>query len=655
MPHARFRTLSLLTATATALTFAAPVATAQDAAFNGIVPNVISQSAPNASVKLEPVGVYSTGEFAASAAEIVAFQAESKRILTVNATSGEVDVLDASDPTNLTKIGSISAGEGKEINSVTVREDGLAVAAVQAPVKTDNGEALFFDATADTFTELGRVTIGAVPDNVSLSKDGKYALVANEGEPSNELNAEGTEYAVDPVGSVSVIALPDTVASPTQADVRTAGFEAFDAPGALSDGVRVFGPSGHHNLPSRDFEPEYVAPAANGKAYVSLQENNAIAIVAIESATVEKVVPAHVADHSVVPIDPSNKDGVAELRTLPVMGLSMPDTVAAFEAGGKTYFATANEGDAREWSIDEEDGGSGVYTDEVELADVIENNQVCDGALGDIDLQALAAKEVAGNLKLTNASGWNAEKECFDKLYAYGSRSFSIYDADGNVVFDSGADFERITAELHKQDVLNFNADNEDQEFDDRSDNKGPEPEALTVGQVGDRTYAFIGAERVGGIFVYDITNPAQATFQTYINNRDFSVDIDEDDLATTATAGDLGPEGFAFVSADDSPTGEYLLIVGNEVSGTTTVYTVTDLLSPSEVPPSSSTDGSSTDGSADGSSAAGGAAIAFAAVLGVLGAVGVGIANNKSLMSQILNLLPANISEQVSRILTGA
>lgn len=629
MTTSRLRTFTLATLVATASAAVVPPASAQE--FGGIVPNVISHSAAGASLSMTPIGSYSTGLFAESAAEIVAFHAPSQRILTVNATSGEVDILDASDPRQLQKVGAISAGEGREINSVAVRADGLAVAAVQAPNKTDNGEALFFDAAGDA-AELGRVSVGALPDNVSLSKDGRYALVANEGEPSNELNPEGTAYTADPAGSVSIIALPDDVAAATQADVRTAGFEAYDSPGALDPSIRVFGPSGHHNKPSLDFEPEYVAPASNGKAYVSIQEANAIGIIDIESATVEKVVPAHIADHSVSPIDPSNKDGAARLRTLPVKGLSMPDSMAAFESGGQTFIAAANEGDAREWGVDEDEGGSGVYTDEIELKDVIRDGLVCEGALSDTDTAALADAESAGNLKLSAASGWDAENGCFDELHAYGSRSFSIYDSAGNVVFDSGAEFEQITAALHEQGELVFNADNEGNDFDDRSDNKGPEPEALTVGRVGERTYAFIGAERVGGIFVYDITDPANATFQTYVNNRDFHADPE------SPQAGDLGPEGFSFVPDEDSPTGKDLLIVGNEVSGTTTVYEIEEALSSSDAAPSSPS----------GSSTGGTVAAVIAAVLGIAAA----LLLSPSILNPLVGALPDSLRAQIESAL---
>lgn len=530
-----------------------------------IVDNVLERSADDAAVKLSPIGSYEAGVMGKSAAEIVAYHAASQRILTVNAQSGKVDILDASDPTNPNKVASVSAGGDKEINSVAVRPDGLAIAAVQQADKTENGEALLFDAASGD--ELGRVPLGALPDNVHITKDGAYALTGNEGEPSDELTADGTEYAKDPEGTVSVISLPDGVAAPSVADVRTADFRAFDGPDAeLDPSIRVFGPANHHNKPSLDFEPEYIS-SADGKAYVTLQENNAIGVVDIASATVEKVLPAHIADHSVVPLDPSNKDGEAKLRTIPVHGLSMPDSIGAFQTNGQTYFATANEGDARDW---------GGYTDEVKLKELVEEGQVCDS----VDLpEGIEDKKYAGNLKLSNASGWNEEKGCFDGLYSFGSRSFSIYDAEGNVVFDSGSDFEDITKDI---EGLNFNADNEDPDFDDRSNNKGPESEALTIGTVGDRTYAFIGMERVGGIFIYD-NDPAQAEFVTYTNNRDFTVDYDEDNVAATSLAGDLGPEGLAFISKEDSPTADALLIAGNEVSGTTTVFSVADLVGGSQ------------------------------------------------------------------------
>ena len=280
---------------------------------------------------------------------------------------------------------------------------------------------------------------------------------------------------------------------------------------------------------------------------------------------------------------------------------------------------------------------------------------MCEGALGDANLEELADKKQAGNLKLTNASGWNEEKGCFDELYAYGSRSFSIYDSEGNVVFDSGSEFEEITAELNEAGVFHHNASNDSAEFDDRSDNKGPEPEALTIGTVGERTYAFIGAERVGGIFVYDVTDPQNAKFETYVNNRDFSTD-------EFADAGDLGPEGFAFVDKKDSPNGEYLLLVGNEVSGTTTVYSVEDLLASDEDDDDSSDNDNNdgNDGKVKGDDAAKLASsyssrgFLTGSLISIIAGVAVaaGVMTNPAIRDFVLGAVPAELRAQLEKFL---
>ncbi|QNE89835.1 choice-of-anchor I family protein [Corynebacterium incognita] len=649
----RNRALALCVAASTAAVGLAPVATAQEGDFNGIVANPIIHSAPDASLEMKPVGVHMSGIFGDdSAAEIVAFHADSKRILTVNAANGRIDIIDATDPANLKPAGTIEAGGDQEINSVAVREDGLAVAAVQQDDKTAAGEALFFNAA--TGEELGRVTVGSLPDMVTITEDGKYALIANEGEPANELDAATKDYTVDPEGSVAVIALPDDVAAASQADTKIADFKAFDAPGALPEGVRVFGPEGSKNLPSQDFEPEYIA-TRDGKAYATLQENNAIAVIDIASATVEKILPAHVIDHNEVPLDPSNKDDKAELRTAPVKGLSMPDSIAAYEANGSTYLVTANEGDAREWG--DEDSEAGIYAEEINLGDMGEDGvaPLCEDLAATIEKDGLDDKTALGKLKLTRASGLSEDGSCYEELYSFGGRGFTIYDAEGNVVFNSGAELEQITKELADGGKLNFNASNDSNETDDRSDNKGPEPEALTVGQVGDRTYAFVGAERVGGVFVYDITDPAAAKFVTYVNNRDFSQEVEDVDYEQAKHAGDLGPEGLKFIHKDDSPNGEYLLVAGNEVSGTTTVFEITNLL---PEPADDSSDGSSgssgSSDSSDGSSSSnGGSSVGgfFAMLLAVVGlAAGVGaVANmNPDFLKPYLAMLPKDIRKQV-------
>ncbi|MDL0402273.1 choice-of-anchor I family protein [Corynebacterium lehmanniae] len=574
-----------------------------------VVAEPVKDLADGATADISVLGSYGAGAFDESAAEIVAFHADSKRILTVNALSGKIDVLDAADPAKPTKVGEVSGGENTTINSVAVRNDGLAVAAVEPENKTDAGELIFFDAGAEKpGAVLGRVGVGSLPDMVTITPEGDYALVANEGEPAED-------YSVDPEGSVSVVKLPASVKAATQADVRTADFRAFE--GTLADkGVHIYGQVGASTTEAQNLEPEYIA-VAGGKAYVTLQENNAVAVVDIASATVEDVWPLGYTDRREVPMDISDKDGKINIRTAPVKGILQPDSIAAYEVDGTTYLVTANEGDARDWE---------AYSEEERIKKLGGKKlaPICEGYAGMTadEIEEFQADENAGRLKITTAFGLNEEKNCYEDLYTYGGRSFSIFTADGTRVFDSGAEFEELTAKLLPE---YFNTNHTENEFESRSDDKGPEPEGVALGEINGRTYAFVGFERLGGVIVYDITDPAKPAYTAYINNRDFSINMeelaDEGDDAVKAgleKVGDLGAEGLAFVPAKDSPNGENLLIVGNEVSGTTTVFQVDSLIEAPAEPAQPGTNG-------EGSSLSKGGviAIALAAVALVMGALG--------------------------------
>ena len=179
---------------------------------------------------------------------------------------------------------------------------------------------------------------------------------------------------------------------------------------------------------------------------------------------------------------------------------------------------------------------------------------------------------------MTRELGFDEAAGCYDELYAFGGRSFSIWSTDGRQVFDSGDAFERITAAANP---AFFNSNHTASNLEGRSDDKGPEPEGLTIGTLSGRTYAFIGFERVGGIAVFDITDPRPPRFVTYINNRDFSVSVeDADDPPRCSRA----PATWGRRVSCSSPpsrraTGTPLLAVANEVSGTTTLFSITDVV----------------------------------------------------------------------------
>lgn len=532
-------------------------------------------SADDAALALEAIGTFRTGVFDASAAEIVTFHPGTQQTFVVNAQSGRVDVLDSADPTDPTLTDSIElAGtgsadgstvpEGAVANSVAVRDDGLVVVATESDVKTDDGWLVFLD--AEELDALGAVRVGALPDMVTLTPDGRQAVVANEGEPNDD-------FDVDPEGSIGIVDLPAGLSAPAQAAVRTADFRAWDPDGTrtLPDGVRVFGPVlDEDRRVSTNLEPEYVAvDPAGDVAYAALQEANAVAVVDLGTATVTDIWPLGAKDHSVAGqgLDPSDRDGGIAIGPWPVKGLYMPDGMDAYTASGRTYLVTANEGDAREW---------GDYEEPARVKDLGDDGlaPIC----ADSPLADLTGDAQLGRLNVTTADGLVDDGdggECYDELYSFGARSFSIWTPDGDLVFDSGDEFERIVAEASPEF---FNSNHSESNLEGRSDDKGPEPESVTVGQVGDRTYAFIGFERVGGVVVYDVTEPAASTFVTYLNNRDFSVSVEDadDPAAVLDAAGDLGPEGVEFVAAADSPTGKALVVVGNEVSGTTTFFSLT-------------------------------------------------------------------------------
>ncbi len=481
------------------------------------------------SIVLTHTGRYATGIFDESAAEIVAHDPETQRVFVVNGADQTLDMLDISGGGDPVLSGRIFVGA---VNSVAVA-NGVVAAAVESETDDGAGRVVFFD-TDGNF--LNQVEVGVLPDALTFSPDGTKLVVANEGEFTDE---------VDPLGSISIV---DLAGGAENASVQTVDFTALDGQedALRAQGIRLF----PGKSVSESLEPEYAAISPDGtQAMVTLQENNALALIDLETASLVSIVPLGLKDHSLAGngLDASDKDGAIDISTAPVFGMYMPDAIASYESGGETYYVIANEGDAR---------GEDERIEDLDLdPDAFPN------------ADALQSDEAIGRLEASTIDGDTDGDGDIDQIHVYGGRSFSIVDAQGEMVFDSGDDFEQIiAADLPEA----FNANNDDNDsVDKRSDNKGPEPEGVTVGQVGSDTYAFIGLERAGGVMVYKITDPEAPEFVQYINARDFTVD------AESPEAGDLGPEGLAFVSAEDSPNGKPLLITGNEVSGTTSVFEI--------------------------------------------------------------------------------
>lgn len=516
---------------------------------------VATETAPQ--ITLNRIGRYSTGSYDIAATEIVSYDPASKRMFIVNNGNRLIDVVDISDPASPVRSTTIPFTDYAP-NSVAVRDGIVAIAAEDATTKTNPGRVLFYS-SGGTF--LTSVTVGALPDMLTFTPDGAHVLVANEGEPSLYPSTETT----DPVGSVSIIAMPvggaGSITTTTTLNVSTAGFTDFNVGGPrhaeLSAQIRIFGPGASV---AQDLEPEYIAVSPDSStAYVTLQENNALAIIDIADASVTTLVPLGFKSHSLAGngLDPSDSDGGNAIANWPVYGMYQPDSIDAYTVGGQTYLVTANEGDARD------------YTGFAEERRVGHKDYVLDTTVF-TNADALKTSDHLGRLNVTTTLGDTGGDGDFDQIYTFGARSFSIWSSSGALVYDSGDDIEQRTAAAYPS---SFNADNTNNTRDNRSDNKGPEPEALDLATIGGRTYAFVGLERMGGIMVYDVTNPAAPTFLEYKVGRGFT------QAPGAGTPDDLGPEGISYVPASQSPNGKPLLLVANEISGSVTIYQIDTLV----------------------------------------------------------------------------
>jgi hypothetical protein len=500
-------------------------------------------------------------------AEISDFDPKSNRLFVTGEAAGKpvIQVIDGANPQQLTKITDIDLSTiGAGVQSVAVRKgtgnaNSIIAVAISANVSTNNGKVAFFDAA--TLTKLSEVEVGALPDMLTFTADGSKLLVANEGEPNED-------YSLDPEGSISIIDVSGNIASLNSNNVTTASFTTFNNQETTlkSQGVRIFGKlkSGNNSTVAQDLEPEYIAISPDGKtAFITLQENNAFAVLDIATATITKIVPLGFKDHNLPGngLDASDRDvngtsaggGKINIQNWPIFGMYQPDGISSFEIAGKTYYITANEGDARIRPTANNSFGSegSLFNEESRISSLNLDPTAFPDATN------LKNNANLGRLTVTNKLGDTDGDGDFDKLYAFGARSFSIWDDQGQLVFDSGDQLEQITKEITPN---LFNANNGNTaDFDTRSDNKGPEPESVTIGIIDGKTYGFIGLERsAGGVMVYDLSNPAAPIFIQYIY-----------------TTGDIAPEGLKFISAQDSPSGKPLLAVSNESSNTVSVYEI--------------------------------------------------------------------------------
>lgn len=459
------------------------------------------------------------------AAEISAFDAKTNKLFVVNNSNplnNKIDVIDFRNPALPVLIGSISmAPYGGLVNSVDAK-NGLLAAGIESLNKQENGKVAVFN-TSD-YSLVKSVTVGALPDMVTYSPDGKYILSANEGEPNSS-------YTVDPLGTVSIISVKDNYS------VSTLDFSSFASQESFlkSKGLRVYGPNASF---AQDMEPEYITVSEDSRtAWVTLQENNAVAKINILTNTITDIFPLgfknyNLPGNEIDPTDRPNNPFVISFNNWPVYGMYEPDGIAVWEENGAPYLFTANEGDAREYA---------AFAEEVRVSSLTLDANVFSNA------GFLQMANNMGRLNVTSTLGNTDGGSDYEALYSLGARSFTVWNGlNGSLVWDSKNELEKKAVAANFYD-------------DDRSDSKGVEPEGITIGvlnkgHVNKKTFAFIGMERADAVAIYDVSNPKAPVFSQILKTGD-------------------APEGILFISEYDSPTKRSLLVVSSENDGVIKVY----------------------------------------------------------------------------------
>ena len=563
----------------------------------------VSVAGNDPSVQLSVLGTHRGGIFSRNSPTFPVYDPVTQRLFTGSVDRLRLDALDISDPSNPTPVLTDKFGLAGELgpNRIAMYDGVIAVS-------TENSSVAFFNALG---TQLGSPVSVPGARELAFSPDGQKLVVTVSGEEVipgtiQDSSVSIFDFSGEDWNACQTLGGCDLGLNPT---ISTASFTGLNSQRQqlLDNGVRLpFTSFPYSRTVAQDLEPGPVTVKGNS-AWISFVDNNAIMEVDLNTSQVVNIFGLGAKDNSLtdngfqdttnsLPVglpgggvrsngfDASDRDGAINIQTWPMKTFYEPDSIDTFMAGGQTFLVTANEGDPRK-------SFTGVETSE-RLKDI-------SGLLGPNPIDplnpvfSLQGDSQLGRLKVSAVDGDTDNDGDIDELYSFGTRSFSIWSDSGDLVFDSGDDFEQITAHVLPEF---FNAPEDENSFDNRSDDRGPEPEVLDVGMIGEKSYVFVGFERIGGIMVYDVTDPSEVRFEQYINNRNFDIDIRSvcgvggekgtPEGPSCSQVGDLEPEGLLFISADDSPNGIPLLAVSHELSDSITLYQIDSL---GEIPEPSS------------------------------------------------------------------
>lgn len=501
-------------------------------------------------------------------AEIPTFHFRSDRLFTTNGAENRIDIYDLSDVENPEFIKSVTLDEyGDGITSVAAGRKSIVAAVEVDPTFASDGTPTVNSGVLVVMDTDGNIVSsieldGVLPDSVTFAKDETTALVAIEAEPvcaaDNPATADVDEsadfsLANDPEGQIVIVDLSDPE-NPTKKNVT---FDSFTAADAVAAGLVV---SKVQTDFAKDVEPEYVAAVDNNLAYATLQEANGIAEIDLNTATVTKIYSAGTVDRGVVGLDASNRDEDDNLETFDnVVGLNQPDTVSTFAIHMDNYFITANEGDAREYDcIDDDDRAKDLSLDPTAFPTAAN----------------LQLDEVLGRAKVDSNFGDTDGDGDYDQIGLRGGRSMTIF-KNGELLFDTE---ELIATEMKKivgdDRLMNgqFEIDGDNVVYDasSRADDKGGEPEGVTIGVTGERRVAVLGLERFSALLFFDITDPATPSLISWEQMQP----LESTPLAESTA---WSPEGMVFVPSWQSPNGKPLVITSYEMSGTMTIHQITE------------------------------------------------------------------------------